>query len=186
MPPPAQDCRPSRSWTAGLRPPRSVTDSSDSQAGCSLQTTRFLLRVPPRSPAFFRVPLRPPAFSRIFPRLSVPTGTERNQQTADYQQLAKHLFETSNKNHSRPNFFLFHLEQKEIGKYQIINILRSIILGLLETASREIGERRGCLAGCEPAGMATGGCQTRVERARRVSGRVRARGNGHWWLSDEG
>ena len=137
---PVLDCRPPL--------PRSVTDSSDSQAGCSLQTTRFLLRVPPRSPAF----------SRIFPRLSVPTGTERNQQTADYQQLAKHLFETSNKNHSRPYFFLFQMEQKEIGKYQIINILRSIILGLLETASREIGERRGCLAGCEPVGMATGGC----------------------------
>ena len=49
-----------------------------------------------------------------------------------------------------------------------------------------IGERRGCLAGCEPAGLATGGCQTRVERARRVSAGVRARGDGHWWLSDEG
>ena len=102
------------------------------------------------------------------------------------------------------------MEQKEIGKYQIINILRSIILGLLETASREIGERRGCLAGCEPVGMATGGCQTRVERARRVSAEVRARGmaaggcrtvgdwarrvsagvrargEGHWRLSDGG
>ena len=48
---PVLDCRPPL--------PRSVTDSSDSQAGCSLQTTRFLLRVPPRSHAFSRVFLSP-------------------------------------------------------------------------------------------------------------------------------
>ena len=78
------------------------------------------------------------------------------------------------------------MEQKEIGKYQIINILRSIILGLLETASREIGERRVCLAGCEPVGMVTGGCWTGVEWARGDSDGVRARGEGHWRLSDQG